>query len=109
MRALAVSSSNRLPLLPDVPPISEATGMPDFETISWHVLLAPAKTPPEVVKRLHAEMKKIMSDPEMKAKVENIGLIPVDTPPVDGIRAYITSEQGKWGSLVERLGLKGSQ
>jgi tripartite-type tricarboxylate transporter receptor subunit TctC len=109
LRALAVSSSNRLPLLPDVPPVSEATGMPDFETISWHVLLAPAKTPPEVVERLHAEMKKIMSDPEMKAKVENIGLIPVDTPTVDGIRTYIKSEQGKWGSLVEKLGLKGSQ
>jgi tripartite-type tricarboxylate transporter receptor subunit TctC len=109
LRALAVSSSNRLPLLPDVPPISETVGMPDFETISWHALLAPAKTPNDVVERLHAEMKKIMSDPEMKAKVAAIGLIPIDTPSVDGIRTYIRDEQAKWGVLVEKLGLKGSQ
>jgi tripartite-type tricarboxylate transporter receptor subunit TctC len=109
LRALAVSSSTRLPLLPDVPPISEAVGMPDFETISWHVLLAPAKTPKDVVDRLHAEMKKIMSDPDMKQKVANIGLIPIDPPSVDGTRDYIKAEQVKWGALVEKLGLKGSQ
>ncbi len=109
LRALAVSSSNRLPLLPDVPPVSEAVGMPDFETISWHVLLAPAKTPKDIVERLHAEMKKIMSDPEMRTKVANIGLIPIDTPSIDGINAYMKDERAKWGALVERLGLKGSQ
>jgi tripartite-type tricarboxylate transporter receptor subunit TctC len=109
LRALGVSSSNRLPLLPDVPPVSEAVGMPDFETISWHVLLAPAKTPRDVVDRLHAEMKKIMSDPEMKTKVANIGLIPIETPSVDGINAYMRDERAKWGALVEKLGLKGSQ
>jgi tripartite-type tricarboxylate transporter receptor subunit TctC len=109
LRALAVSSSNPLPLLPDVPPMAEATGMPDFETISWHVLLAPSKTPKGVVDRLHEEMRKIMSDADMKTKVANIGLIPIDSPSVDGIRAYIKDEQLKWGSLVERLGLKGTQ
>jgi tripartite-type tricarboxylate transporter receptor subunit TctC len=109
LRALAVSSSNRLPLLPDVPSVAEAANVPDFETISWHVLLAPAKTPRGIVERLHTEMKKIMSDPEMKTKVANIGLIPIDTPSVDGIRDYIKSEQVKWGALVEKLGLKGSQ
>lgn len=109
LRALAVSSSNRLPLLPDVPPISEAVGMPDFETISWHVLLAPAKTPKDVVDRLHAEMKKFMSDPATKEKIANIGLIPVDPPSVEGTRDYIKAEQAKWGALVEKLGLKGSQ
>ena len=109
LRALAVSSSTRLPLLPDVPPISEATGVPDFETISWHVLLAPAKTPKDVVDRLHAEMKKIMSDPEMKTKVANIGLIPITPPSVSETSEYIKSEQAKWGALVEKLGLKGTQ
>jgi tripartite-type tricarboxylate transporter receptor subunit TctC len=73
------------------------------------VLLAPAKTPKDIVERLHAEMKKIMSDPEMKQKVANIGLIPIDTPSIDGINAYMKDERGKWGALVEKLGLKGSQ
>ena len=109
LRALAVSSSGRWPLLPDVPSVAEATGLSDFETISWHVLLAPAKTPRDVVDRLHAEMKKIMSDPEMREKVANIGLIPIDTPSIDGINAYMKDERAKWGALVEKLGLKGSQ
>ena len=53
-------------------------------------------------------MKKIMADPEMKKLASNIGLIPVDTPSVDGIQKYFTSEREKWGSLVRKLGLEGS-
>jgi tripartite-type tricarboxylate transporter receptor subunit TctC len=109
LRALAVTAAQRLPLLPDVPPFAEAAGATDFEAVSWHVLLAPSKTPKEVVNRLHAEMKKIMSDPMMKEKVANIGLIPIDTPSIDGINDYMKAERAKWGALVETLGMKGSQ
>lgn len=109
LRALAVSASSPLPLLPDVPPISTASGAPDFETVSWHVLLAPAKTPQPIVDRLHAEMKKIFADPDIVTKAANIGLIPIETPSVEGISAYMKSEQMKWGSLVKKLGLEGSQ
>lgn len=109
LRALAVSSSSRLPLLPDVPPFSEASGAADYEAVSWHVLLAPSKTPKEIVDRLHAEMQKIMTDPAMKEKAANIGLIPIDPPSVAETAGYIKSEQGKWSALVEKLGLKGTQ
>jgi tripartite-type tricarboxylate transporter receptor subunit TctC len=109
LRALAVSSSSRLPLLPEVPPFSEAASAPDFETVSWHILLAPAKTPPEIVDRLHSEMKKIMAMPDIREKIGAIGLIPNDTPSEDGMRAYLKSEGDKWGSLVKKLGLQGSQ
>ena len=109
LRALAVSSSARLPLLPDVLPFSEAANAPDFESVSWHVLMVPSKTPKDVVDRLHSEMKKIMGDPEMKKRAADIGLIPFDTPSVDGITDYIKSERVKWGALVEKIGLKGSQ
>jgi tripartite-type tricarboxylate transporter receptor subunit TctC len=108
LRALAVSSTDRLPSLPDVPTFAEAANAPDFEAVSWHALLAPSATPKDVVDRLHAEMKKIMADPEMKKLASNIGLIPVDTPSVDGIQKYFTSEREKWGSLVRKLGLEGS-
>ncbi|MBI3433869.1 MAG: tripartite tricarboxylate transporter substrate binding protein [Proteobacteria bacterium] len=109
LRALAVSASSRLPLLPDVPPFSQAAGAPDFEAVSWHVLLAPAKTPREIVERLHAEMKTIMADPEMTAKASTIGLIPIETPSIAGMVDYIKAERDKWGALVDRLGLRGSQ
>jgi tripartite-type tricarboxylate transporter receptor subunit TctC len=109
LRALAVSSAQRLPVLPDVPAFGEASGAPDWEAVSWHVLLAPAGTPKEIVDRLHQEMKRIMGTPDMKKRVADLGLIPFDTPDVAGIQAYIKAEQQKWGELVRKLGLEGSQ
>jgi len=109
LRALAVSASQRLPLLPDVPPFSEASGAPDYEGVSWHMLLMPAKTPGPIVDRLHAEMKRIMAQPEMRGRISAIGLIPNDSPSIDAMRSYIASEHVKWGALVKQLGLEGSQ
>ena len=109
LRALAVSSLTRLPLLPDVPPFAEAANAPGFEAVSWHMLLAPAKTPKDIVDRLHAEMKTALADPELKKKIETIGLIPVDTPSVEELTAYRKAEQEKWGNLVKKLGLEGTQ
>ena len=109
LRALAVSSLTRLPTLPDVLPFAEAAGAPDFEAVSWHILFAPAATPKEIIDRLHQEMRKIMSAPDMKKRASDIGLLPLDSPPVEGIRQYVKSEQEKWGSLVKKLGLEGSQ
>ena len=68
LRALAVSALTRLPVLPDVLPFAEASGAADFEAVSWHMLLAPAKTPREIVVKLHEEMKRIMSDKDMQQK-----------------------------------------
>ena len=109
LRALAVSSSTRLPLLPEVPPFAEAAGAPDFEAVSWHVLMVPSKTPKTIVDRLHAEMQKIMGDPEMKKRAADIGLIPFDSPSVAGVNDYIKSERVKWGALVDKIGLRGTQ
>ncbi len=109
LRALAVSSLTRLPTLPDVLPFAEASGAKDFEAVSWHILFAPAATPKPIVERLHQEMRKIMSTPEMKKRALDIGLLPLDSPPLDGIKSYLTSEQQKWGSLVTKLGLQATQ
>jgi tripartite-type tricarboxylate transporter receptor subunit TctC len=108
LRALAVSATTRIPSLPDVPPFAEAAKAPDFEAVSWHILFAPAATPKPIIERLHAEMKKIMADPEMIKLTEKIGLLPVDSPNIDGIQKYLASEREKWGSLVKQLGLDGS-
>jgi tripartite-type tricarboxylate transporter receptor subunit TctC len=108
LRALAVSSSNRLPLLPNVPPFAEAANAPGFEAVSWHMLLAPAKTPRPIVERLHNEMKKIMADKSITEKTAAIGLIPMESPSIQGMQDYLKSEREKWGGLVEKLGLKGT-
>jgi tripartite-type tricarboxylate transporter receptor subunit TctC len=109
LRALAVSASTRLPLLPDVLPFSEAADAPDFEAVSWHILFAPASTPQNIVGRLHAEMARIMAAPAMQKHVADLGLIPFDSPTTEGITTYLASERVKWGALVKKLGLEGSQ
>jgi tripartite-type tricarboxylate transporter receptor subunit TctC len=109
LRALAVSSAQRLPLLPDVPPFAEASGAADYEGVSWHMLLVPSKTPQPIVERLHAEMKRIMQAPEMQAKIAALGLIPNDSPSIEDMRSYIQSEHLKWAAMVKQLALEGSQ
>ncbi len=109
LRALAVSSSTRLPSLPEVPPFAEAAGAPDFEAVSWHMLFAPAGTPKPIVEKLHSEMNRIMRDPDMQHRVTEIGLLPVDPPSVGDTQNYLSSEREKWGTLVKKLGLEGSQ
>jgi tripartite-type tricarboxylate transporter receptor subunit TctC len=109
LRALAVSSAQRLPLLPDVLPFAEASGAADYEGVSWHMLLVPSKTPQPIIDRLHAEMKKIMQDPAMREKIAALGLIPNDSPSIADMRSYIQSERSKWGAMVKQLGLEGSQ
>jgi tripartite-type tricarboxylate transporter receptor subunit TctC len=109
LRALAVSSSTPIPTLPDVPPFAKAANAPDFEAVSWHMLFAPAATPKPIVDRLHAEMTKIMKDPEMQKKATTIGLLPIDPPSIADTEKYLVSEREKWGSLVRKLGLEGSQ
>lgn len=65
LKALAVTSSKRSPLLPDVPTVAEALGIPDYELNGWFGLLAPAKTPPEIIARLQEETVKALKDPAL--------------------------------------------
>ncbi len=109
VRGLASSTSTRLAILPDVPTLAEASGDPEIETVSWHMLFAPGGTPPDVVERLHAETKAITTTTEFQKFLLDRGQVPVETPSVEEIRTYIKAEQDKWGSLVRRLGLEGSQ
>jgi tripartite-type tricarboxylate transporter receptor subunit TctC len=107
--AIAVSSLTRLPTVPEVPPFAEAAKAPDFEAVSWHLLLAPAATPREIVARLHREMTTIMSDAEMQKRAANIGLLPLTPPSIEETQKYLAGEREKWGSLVRQLGLAGTQ
>jgi len=109
LRALAVSSTTRLPTVPELRPIGEAIGAPDFEAVSWHVLLALSGTPPDIVAKLHGEMKRIWAIPANRERTAALGLLPIDIASIDGMRAYIKSENEKWGTLVRKLGLEGSQ
>ena len=81
----------------------------DLEAVSWHLLFARHDTPRAIVDKLHGEMKRIMAAPEMQQKILNIGLIPYQSPSIEGLQQYIRAETDKWGALVRKLGLEGSQ
>jgi tripartite-type tricarboxylate transporter receptor subunit TctC len=108
LRALAVTTASRLPTLPEVATLAEALNVKDLELVSWHVLSAPANTPAPIVNRLHDEMKLIMADPAVTAKVASLGLLPHPVPPVAEAQAYIKSEIDKWGGVIRKLGLAGT-
>jgi tripartite-type tricarboxylate transporter receptor subunit TctC len=91
-----------------VPTMAEALGMPGFEAVSWHVLLAPAATPRPIVERLHAEMKRITGDAAFQKRVSDVGLIPLQPQSIEAIQEYMRSERKRWGSVVTQLGLAGS-
>ena len=109
LRAIAVSSATRIPMLPDVPSIAEATGLPDFEAVSWHALIAKTGTPPEIVARMHEEMQRATALPGVREKIAAVGLIPMDSPSVAEMQHYFAAETAKWGALVKSLGLEHSQ
>jgi tripartite-type tricarboxylate transporter receptor subunit TctC len=108
LRALAVSTRQRLPAYPDLPPFAEAAGMADFDIFAWHMLAARAGTPQPIVERLNAEMKRIMASPEMQQRIANMGLLPLDPPPVAETQRFIKSEAAKWSQILGRIGLAGS-
>jgi tripartite-type tricarboxylate transporter receptor subunit TctC len=99
----------RLPTVADVAPFREVSDATDFEAVSWHALFARAATPVPIVTRLHGEMTRIMSTPEIQQKITTLGLIPLNPPSIAETQAYIKSETEKWGRLVNTLGLQGSQ
>ena len=108
LKALAITASAPHPSLPQVPSMAEAMGMPGFEAVSWHVLMAPAATPRPIVERLHAEMTRITGDAAFQKRVSDIGLMPLPPRSVEEIQKYIKSERERWGAVVTQLGLAGS-
>lgn len=109
LRALAVSSLTRFNSLPEVPTLAEATGRQELEAVSWHALAVPAATPRAVINRLHSEMTRILNLPEIVKAIASLDLIPVPPTSIDSNQQYIASEAHKWGDLVRKLGLAGSQ
>jgi tripartite-type tricarboxylate transporter receptor subunit TctC len=102
VRALAVTSLKRSPLLPDVPTLDES-GVKGYESIAWYGVVAPGKTPKPIVDKLNAEMVKALRDPEVKQRLAEMGSSEVAGTP-DQFGALIKSEIAKWGPVVKASG-----
>jgi tripartite-type tricarboxylate transporter receptor subunit TctC len=99
VRALAVTSAQRLPQMPDVPTVSES-GLPGFEASVWYGLVAPANTPPEIVQRLSRELRTIMQNKVAEQQMHNNHFIPAFSSP-DQFAQFIRTEGAKWGTVVK--------
>jgi tripartite-type tricarboxylate transporter receptor subunit TctC len=104
VRALAVTSRARTPLMPDVPTMIEA-GFPDFETVVWFGLFVPAKTPQPIVERLARETAKVMNLSEVRSRLHEQGWVAVGSSQAE-FRNVITTESRYWAQLIKDAGIK---
>jgi tripartite-type tricarboxylate transporter receptor subunit TctC len=103
IRALAVTSARRHPLMPNVPTVAES-GYPGFEALSWQGLFAPAGTPREVVERLNAETQKALASPDIRDFFSRQGFEVAGSTPAE-FRTFIEAEIPKWAKVVKEAGL----
>ena len=104
LRAIAVTTARRFPLLPDLPTIAES-GYPGFEALAWNGLLVAAATPRPIVLRLNAEINAIMKQPDVLKKMNEAGFDLVGGTPEDFGR-LIAGETEKWAPVIRKVGLK---
>ncbi len=104
LRALAVSSAKRLPVMPETPTIAES-GYKGFESNDWKLLVAPAGTAASIVNRLNAEADKVMSSPATLAQLLAEGSVPMSGSPQQ-VAAFLKSEQLRWGAAVRDANVK---
>ncbi len=108
IRMIGVTTTERVEAIAEVPPLTEI-GLRAFDAVSWFMLVAPAGTPPDIVDKLHREVRAIIGDPQVRAEFTRLGLLPVQSPPPDELRRFIAAEIARWGDIVKKAGMLGSQ
>jgi tripartite-type tricarboxylate transporter receptor subunit TctC len=94
-------------VLPDVPPVNKT--VPDFDVASWQMVVAPAKTPRPIVDKLHTELKDVFATPQISGAIAKTGMLPLPTPTVEAMQAFVKSEIKRWGEVVHKAGIAGSR
>jgi len=107
LRALAVTSSQRSPIIPELPTLAES-GFPGFEAISWFGLLAPAHTAAPIIAKVHEEIVKIAAQTDMRERLAQLGLdVAVNSP--DEFAAVINADIAKWAKVIKDANIKLSE
>ena len=106
IRAVAVTSRERMPQLPDVPPLSEgAPGLVDYELLNWFAIFGTAGTPPEIVERLNGIINTALKDPDISGKLLPQGIVPKPMKTAE-FKAFVDAERTKFGKIVEQANIK---
>jgi tripartite-type tricarboxylate transporter receptor subunit TctC len=104
LRALAVTAGQRVKGFDTIPTIAES-GVPGYDVVSWQTVHAPAATPREIVRRLQAEIAKVLQQPDIRQRLDAMGLEPSGMSPED-LAAFETRERAKWARVVKEGGIK---
>lgn len=107
LRALAISSKQRLATLPDVPTVSES-GVAGYESGAWLGLFAPPGTPPQVIDSIRRDFAAVVSAADLQPRLADLGMTPLPSTPSE-FASEIRSETAKWAALIKRAGIRADQ
>jgi tripartite-type tricarboxylate transporter receptor subunit TctC len=103
LRALAVTTARRQPLLPDLPPVAET--LPGFDVSNWNGIFVPARTPPQIADRLFVEISKALRAPEVKKRQNNAGIEPEGSPSRADFARFLQDDRARWGRIIREAGI----
>ena len=104
LRALAVTNRDRFTALPDVPPLGDA-GVPGYNIAAWQGVIAPGKTPKDVLNKLNASFNAVVALDDVKARMKDLGMIPIGKGDPDELKRFLDAEIVRWSKVVEAAGL----
>lgn len=109
VRMLGVTTKERLEAIPDVPPLAEI-GVPGYNAPSWFMLVAPARTPRAIIEKLYGNLRAVLDEADVREEfIMRQGLIPVRSPPPDELKRFVATEIVRFGDIVRKTGLAGSE
>jgi tripartite-type tricarboxylate transporter receptor subunit TctC len=104
VRGLAVTTATRVPAAPSLPTMAEG-GVPGYDVAGWYGLFVPAKTPRAIIVKMHGDTVRILSDPEVQARFDQIGMVATGSSPEE-LGALLDSELRKWGAVIKTAEIK---
>lgn len=105
LRALAVTTAKRTPLLPELPTLAEA-GVPGYEFNAWFLILAPAKTPADAIAKVNAELAKVSADPAYRERLAGLGAEPAPAMSPAQVGSFIVAEMQRWAKVVKDANIR---
>jgi len=108
VRPIAVTTTARLAALPNVPPLAQA-GVPGFDLAAWQGLIAPGKTPPDIVAKLNTKLNTLVATADVRGRIRDLGMNPVARKSPEELALFLKDEIVRWGKVVEAAGLAKSE
>src|SRR5262245_15265708 len=107
LRALGVTTATRVQAAPDVPTIAEA-GIPGYDMSSWFAFFVPAKTPPDIIRKMHGDTVAALAEPQIRSKLDALGVVVVGSTPQE-LGAHFKAEMEKWEPVIKAANIKAGE